>query len=680
MRIEKVIIDGFRNIGHAEYDQLEALNVFVGPNRQGKTNTILAIYWALADCLLDGSVDFQSFKPYQAEQATVSVELICDTFTLKKVYKGWRPRQQGSGELGDLQHTTEYWIDGTKYKSQSEAKKELAHRLGTDVNMRLGKFDLTRALIDPYYIGEGCDWKELRSFIIELIGDVSNEDVLAAEPSLIAIKETMQRFGFDPGMAQKFIKQQIAESKKQIESKQQQIAGLQSVADVDADALEAAQKRIAEIEQEQAVYRATLKGDADPLLNEKKAQLADLSMKLADSVRADEKSTAEKNKEIEAELRISEEVADYAASQMLDMNKQRVKMENLVLGADDKIKALQKRVEQLKETRQRLLDEYHAKNAEQYEQDGEKVQACPNCGHVLNQDALDDYRKDWEKRKQKELSFILRDGQQTKADIENGQFKVQELEKEKEEAEAQLPLIKQQIREFEKTHQTAKEAAYKLRKSLVSREDSETTKALEAAVRELRAKVKQMEEDKLSGANDLAKKIDDLEKEKEAEQATVNAHIAFLGTQKRIAEIKKEADAMTAKLIEREQEAVLVTQFLEVKLNLFQQRIASVFGQRVKFTLISQNLKKGSWDEVCYPSVLDKDTPFENGSGSEKILTGIYLAECIKDKLGLNDLPYIFDECDKLDTVSLATMNTHSQRFTTKVDDVNYSRLTLIHG
>ena len=214
----------------------------------------------------------------------------------------------------------------------------------------------------------------------------------------------------------------------------------------------------------------------------------------------------------------------------------------------------------------------------------------------------------------------------------------------------------------------------------MSREDSETTKALEAAVSELRDKVKQMEEDKLSGANDLMKKIDELEKEKEAERATVNHHIAFLGTQKRIDEIKKEVDAMTAKLIEREQEAVLVTQFLEVKLNLFQQRIASVFGQRVKFTLISQNLKKGSWDEVCYASVLDKDTPFENGSGSEKILTGIYLAECIKEKLGLNDLPYIFDECDKLDTVSLATMNTHAQRFTTKVDDVNYSRLTLIHG
>ena len=81
---------------------------------------------------------------------------------------------------------------------------------------------------------------------------------------------------------------------------------------------------------------------------------------------------------------------------------------------------------------------------------------------------------------------------------------------------------------------------------------------------------------------------------------------------------------------------------------------------------------------MCYPSVLDKNTPFEDGSGSEKILTGIYLAECVKRHLGLGDLPYIFDECDKLDTASLAAIPTQAQIITTKVDDINYNKVTLI--
>ena len=73
------------------------------------------------------------------------------------MYKGWRPRQQGSGEPGDLQHTTDYWIDGTKFKNQGEAKKTLLKLLGTNWQLETSKFDLTRAMIDPYYIGQGCD-------------------------------------------------------------------------------------------------------------------------------------------------------------------------------------------------------------------------------------------------------------------------------------------------------------------------------------------------------------------------------------------------------------------------------------------------------------------------------------------------------------------------------------------
>ena len=37
MKLKKVIIDNFRNIAHAEHN-LEDLNIFQGPNRQGKTN------------------------------------------------------------------------------------------------------------------------------------------------------------------------------------------------------------------------------------------------------------------------------------------------------------------------------------------------------------------------------------------------------------------------------------------------------------------------------------------------------------------------------------------------------------------------------------------------------------------------------------------------------------------
>ena len=94
--------------------------------------------------------------------------------------------------------------------------------------------------------------------------------------------------------------------------------------------------------------------------------------------------------------------------------------------------------------------------------------------------------------------------------------------------------------------------------------------------------------------------------------------------------------------------------------------------------MIESNIKEGSWNEVCYFSVLDKETDFIHGSGSEQIRSGIYLIECIRKALGLQDLPYIFDECDKLDTSSLANLETNAQIITTMVDDQNYKEITLI--
>lgn len=48
-----------------------------------------------------------------------------------------------------------------------------------------------------------------------------------------------------------------------------------------------------------------------------------------------------------------------------------------------------------------------------------------------------------------------------------------------------------------------------------------------------------------------------------------------------------------------------------------------------------------------------------------------------KEKLNIGEGLYIFDECDKLDTESLANIDTESQLISTRVDDVNYKTVTL---
>ena len=142
--------------------------------------------------------------------------------------------------------------------------------------------------------------------------------------------------------------------------------------------------------------------------------------------------------------------------------------------------------------------------------------------------------------------------------------------------------------------------------------------------------------------------------------------------------IKFELKNKIDKKIEYEVLLIDVEQYIKTKLELMDSNVKKVFGERLTFKLVEPNIKEGSFDEVCKPTVLDKQTLLIDGSGAEKIQSGIYIIECIKEKMGIFDAPIIFDECDKLDSVSLTKLYTNSQIISTKVDDVNYDKVTLV--
>ncbi|HCY07131.1 MAG TPA: hypothetical protein DHS57_07785, partial [Erysipelotrichaceae bacterium] len=191
MKLLKVTINNFRNINHAEYE-LDKVNIFAGPNRKGKTNTILAIYWAITGYLLDGSSDHASFKPLDDTSKEVSVELEFDKIKIKKVYfENW-VKTRGSDTTTMQGHITEFYINDIKMKN-SDAIEEIKKAFNVDHELNTSKFDLLQATINPYYLAK-VEWKELRKFIISLIGDVSNEDIFKSNEMLEPIRERLEYF------------------------------------------------------------------------------------------------------------------------------------------------------------------------------------------------------------------------------------------------------------------------------------------------------------------------------------------------------------------------------------------------------------------------------------------------------------------------------------------------------
>lgn len=663
MKLKKVIIDNFRNITHAEHN-LEDLNIFQGPNRQGKTNTILAIYWAITDFLMDGSSDFASFKPLDDTKKKVSVELEFDTFKLKKeFYEKWT-KTRGSEEETMTGHNTDYYIDDIKTKV-TDAKKELMQKFGVDGKTDIAKFDLLRAVMDPYYLAKN-DWKVTRQFIIELVGDVENTAVINENPELEPVANRLAQDWYDTDKSKKFYKQQIKNSNEDITRLQGQIEGLEMVKDVSPDDLNSAQ---AEIENIDVAIANTKAGKKD-------TTISDALQKTLQELRqlAIEKETAERAENDAQNASVREERAiiqnKIAAAQRAkdEARNEAIRVENELAEVDMQTNRTTLEIADKEKRIERLRTEYIATKNQAIQT--EEV-ACPNCGHVLNQEAIEAEKQ----RHNQRLEQLATDGKTATLELQNLQFKLKELQERSREIElkqaparAELNRANENLQAYENEVHAIKEKPFIASAELI---------ALKTQIADTRS---ELENQRMIEAQDnsVSEAIAALQAKKELPQQVLNQHHAFTANQAQIGKIKAQITAEQKNLVTCEQAVALVERFIQLKLQAFHARIESVFGTKVRFTLIENNIKEGSWNEVCYPSVCDKETPFLNGSGSEQIIAGIYIAECIKKKLNIEDLPYIFDECDKLDTQSLKALETNAQIITTKVNDVQHKKLTLV--
>lgn len=662
MKLNRVTIDNFRNITHAEYN-LEDINIFQGPNRQGKTNTILAIYWAITDFLMDGSSDFASFKPLDDTKKKVSVELEFDTFKLKKeFYEKWT-KTRGSEEETMTGHNTDYYIDDIKTKV-TDAKKELMQKFGIDGKTDIAKFDLLRAVLDPYYLARN-DWKVTRQFIIELVGDVENTAVINENPELEPVANRLAQDWYDTDKSKKFYKQQIKNSAEDITRLQGQIEGLEMVKDVSADDLKAAQ---AEIENIDVAIANTKAGKKDTTISDAlQKTLQELQQQALEMETAERAENDAQNASVREERAIIQNKIAAAQSAKEAARNEAIKVENELAYIDMRTNRTKLEIADKEKHIERLRNEYISTKNQAIHT---KEIACPNCGHILNQEDIEAEKQ----RQEKRLEQLAADGKTATLELQNLQFKLKELQERSHEIElkqaparAELNRANENLQAYENEVHAIKEKPFIASAELI---------ALKTQIADTR---RELENQRMIEAQDnsVSEAIAALQAKKELPQQVLNQHHAFTANQAQIGKIKAQIAAEQKNLVTCEQAVALVERFIQLKLHAFQARIESVFGTKVHFTLIENNIKEGSWNEVCYPSVCDKETPFLNGSGSEQIIAGIYIAECIKKKLNIEDLPYIFDECDKLDTQSLKALETSAQIITTKVNDIVHKKLTL---
>ena len=153
-----------------------------GDNAVGKTTLFDAFVWLLFDKDSQNKKDF-SIKTLDNEgnvihnlEHTVEGEFLIDStvIKLKKVYKEKWTKKRGQPIAEFTGHTTDHFVDDVPIN-----KKEYTAKVAEIVDEEVFKL-----LTSPTHFNEHLDWKKRRAILLEIAGEVTDQEVINSKSEL----------------------------------------------------------------------------------------------------------------------------------------------------------------------------------------------------------------------------------------------------------------------------------------------------------------------------------------------------------------------------------------------------------------------------------------------------------------------------------------------------------------
>jgi len=300
---------------------------------------------------------------------------------------------------------------------------------------------------------------------------------------------------------------------------------------------------------------------------------------------------------------------------------------------------------------------------------------CPNCDFDLTAAENEKKRNEFNLNQAKELKNITTKGNDLvseinalKKEIEEANDKIANLELQKETKEKELKDLNKQVEEIEaKIYKAEEGKTYSyvsdFTNSLVKQLDQIEKNIAEEENKTLDEGGMQSEIDKLQIANiELQNTIDDFNAQK----------ILIRRRQAR----EKELSRLAELLADAEYKEELLSIYNKTYLRILNERVERYFPG-IKFQLIKDNIKEGSWSQVCYVLVESEqglEVPYETANTASKIKIGVKISNLLADALGWNKLPMVIDNAEAV-TRSNRHFETDAQIITLVADDVTEEQM-----
>ena len=671
--LKQLELTNYRNIKHAIYE-FDGSSKIVGDNRIGKTNTLESIYYLLTDSLLGGSNDIAEIKPREDTKATVRISAIFDVdgkeIEIGKEYEENWVKTRGTQETIFKGHNISYIFNGVKQSTIKEYNRLLADEFGITTN-DYGKVNIFKMLIDPFYLGnmgESIDWGSLRTFIITLVGDIQDSDVFTKNPTLALIKNDLEKVGGRIDQLKKQFKQNADELNEKIIGLDAQIKMLEETPNATDEEIAIAKKGREDLQNKIDELKSN-KG-VDVVSKQVEDKIRDISTQII-LQRETDLQIASLNPAFNKKNNLLKEQAEKQQS-LNDIVSSKSKLMSEISYNEMQQSTLVYQIEECSRKRTDLLKQLRELDNEINNPDKFVQTTCPTCHREFETDKVDEIKQSFIKGKEDTKIKLIAVGKENKATKESKEQQLATLKIEHDQLSANLEKldesrkllnvdiikIQEQIDNFVEPTQieSKKLADLKAQKVLLENELIESRKAYE------------------SGINGTNQAIYDLQLQLQPFESILEKRKYFEMSQDKLNLVRTEKANTSKLLIAVEQKTELVKTFIYTKLRMLDDNVSKVFGN-IKFQLIKENIN-GGFDTICKPYIFniekDKstDVTWKSGSKSEKVITGIAIAECIKTNLGLPNLPYLFDEGGEISNNTFSTkFKTDSQIICVKVQD-----------
>lgn len=620
MKILSLKLRDFRGIKAMEIPFNSKDTDIFGANGTGKTTVANAICWLLLDRPATEEADFDP-KTIGAHgvrhAAAIDLELDDgqELLLAKEFYEKWT-RKRGAAEAEFTGNVTDYYVDGVGVKKK-EYIATVERACGVDI-------EKLKMLLVLGYFADTMKTEDKRKILFELAGEFTDEDVFEKAPELKDLASYLAMPGntsktYTIEQWRKIAAEQRSSLNKKLELLPTRIDEAQKLIPEDTadegalvNSLQALDEERTKIEEERASLN-TEDGQKETL----RAAIAGLDVDLATKRAEHIKKGAEANREINEAIDALNTERRNVAENLDDLKRQQRESET--------------RCEQMKAERERLMNEYAAVQAKQWDHGQE---TCPSCGQTLPADRIEELRAAFNEEKSKQKAIINKRGQACSSD------KISAEEARIDETKAKIPAIEQKLKECQQRIEN-------LRESLTEAPAFETTEAyleLTNRINDLKAKLQAG-----SGApDDTAKlyeeKLQSVKKEIQSVTMRIAQSRAAKDSQKRVAELEQELRDTSAALENIERGIHLCEEFTRTKAAMITDSVNEHF-RFVRFILFRDQIN-GGLKEICEPTV-------ENNNGEWVEYRSVNYAAQVNAKLDIVDtlnrhyktnLPIIMDQ------------------------------------